>query len=140
MRVLSQHIQHQRLLQGKDCQKTHWPAHKPICKRIGADEAWVLEIKTNDVWKAELERLTSDDAGKMADIAERFTYRLVKTSHPVFSHGEPCPVPNIVGIPLVIFSPQINGGAMPDMNGGDDNNQVAVFLRIEASNCFAPFQ
>jgi hypothetical protein len=133
MRVLSQDIQHQRLLQGKDCQKTHWPAHKPICKRMGADEAWVLEVKTNDAqWKAGLGRRTSGSGyGEKA-----FTYKIVKASHPVFSHGDPCPVPNIVGVPLVIFSPTINAG-MPEPNGGD-RNQVAVYLRIEVSDCFAP--
>jgi hypothetical protein len=75
-----------------------------------------------------LERRTNDGAGDTAEVAERFTYKVVKASHPVFTLGEPCPVPNIVGVPLVIFSPTINGG-MSEPNGVSNQVQFISGLR-----------
>ena len=60
---------------------------------------------------------------------------LDSSSHPIFTQGELCPVTAMCGFPLLIYSEAIHGG-LPAY----ENNQPAVYLRIEPDDGFAPAQ
>jgi hypothetical protein len=119
---------HSLIHKSKECQKEHWSAHKPVCKRISSGEVWAIEILSKEDWCA---TQPSDEA----DVNGRFRYRLIKSDHPIFTRGELCPAIDMTGIPLLIFSPTLHGSYR-----GMGNNHIAVQLRIEPSNAFAPFQ
>jgi hypothetical protein len=74
----------------------------------------------------------------MKNTDTRFVYKLIKTNHPVFSRGELCPVPAMMGIPLVIYSPTMHAAGVERAAGRPGSNHVAVQLRIEPTNAFAP--
>ena len=102
----------------------HWKIHKPMCRALAANEVWGIRIRDNSV------RVTSDSP------AAPFEHVLLKASHPIFTTGERCPVPQICGFPLIIWSEAHHGLRMP----AKDDNQPAVYLRIEAHDGFAPVQ
>ncbi|KIK56575.1 hypothetical protein GYMLUDRAFT_263528 [Collybiopsis luxurians FD-317 M1] len=103
----------------KDCQISDWPIHKPICRPRRADETWAIRILSNN-------GIGNEDPMKY------FQHELIKDNHPIFSSGgERCPVTQLLGVPLVIHSMGINKGA-------PGSNEIAVKLRVETSNGFAP--
>ncbi|KAH9895735.1 hypothetical protein C8Q73DRAFT_448816 [Cubamyces lactineus] len=101
----------------KECQASHWKMHKPMCRPLAEDEAWGVKILDN----------------RHAPWPNQFQNVLLKTTHPVFTQGELCPVTEVCGFPLVIWSESIHGGKR-----ALENNQPAVYLRIEAQDAFAP--
>lgn len=107
------------LLQSKECQADHWKIHKPVCKPLEAGEVWGIKILDN----------------RYQPWSRQFQHVLLEPSHPVFTQGELCPVTAKCGFPLLIWSEAIHGG-LPAM----ENNQPAVYLRIEPDDGFAPFQ
>ncbi|OJT09249.1 hypothetical protein TRAPUB_14324 [Trametes pubescens] len=102
----------------KECQAAHWKIHKPVCKPLEADEVWGIKILDN----------------RYQPWSRQFQHVLLEPSHPVFTQGELCPVTAKCGFPLLIWSEAIHGG-LPAM----ENNQPAVYLRIEPHDGFAPF-
>ncbi|KAJ7233901.1 ectomycorrhiza-upregulated zf-MYND domain-containing protein [Mycena rebaudengoi] len=102
----------------EECQKGHWVVHKPMCKPYSPDEVWGIKLGTNSEVKASEER--------------RFQHALLKSDHPIFSWSEECPLTALCGVPLLIFSEGVSRGTKVD------DNQTAVYLRIETDNCFAP--
>lgn len=56
----------------------------------------------------------------------------------IFKLGELCPLTALYGIPIIIFSPRIQL-KRHDPNDMEEN-QPAVYLRIESDNGFAPVQ
>jgi hypothetical protein len=63
-----------------------------------------------------------------------FIPELLKANHPIFTVGELCPTTDLYGIPLIICSTRMFS------NYYVNDNQPAVYLRIEPDNGFAPFQ
>ncbi|EIW52895.1 uncharacterized protein TRAVEDRAFT_53328 [Trametes versicolor FP-101664 SS1] len=102
----------------KECQAAHWKIHKPVCKPLEAGEVWGIKILDN----------------RYQPWSRQFQHVLLEPSHPVFTQGELCPVTAECGFPLLIWSEAIHGG-LPAM----ENNQPAVYLRIELDDGFAPF-
>ncbi|KIK56579.1 hypothetical protein GYMLUDRAFT_263530 [Collybiopsis luxurians FD-317 M1] len=103
--------------QSKDCQTSDWPIHKPICRPRRADETWAIRILMNN-------------GTRKTNAMQYFRHELIKENHPIFSSGEPCPVTKLLGVPLVIYRMSLSGDPW--------TNEIAVKLRIEASNAFAP--
>ncbi|KAI0740207.1 hypothetical protein C8Q76DRAFT_189717 [Earliella scabrosa] len=101
----------------KECQKAHWKVHKPVCRPLAADEVWGIKILDN----------------RYQPWSRQFEHVLLKTSHPIFTQGELCPITALCGYPLLIYSESIHGGVP-----AQENNQPAVYLRIEAYDGFAP--
>ncbi|KAI0357079.1 hypothetical protein OH77DRAFT_127127 [Trametes cingulata] len=101
----------------KECQKAHWKIHKPMCKPLADDEVWGIKILDN----------------RHRPWSRQFQHVLLKASHAIFTRGELCPVTEKCGFPLIIWSEAINGG-IPAI----ENNQPAVYLRIEPHDGFAP--
>ncbi|KAI0641801.1 hypothetical protein C8Q79DRAFT_918876 [Trametes meyenii] len=101
----------------KECQGAHWKVHKPVCRPLAEDKVWGIKILDN----------------RFGPWPRQFKHVLLKTSHPIFTQGELCPVTAKCGFPLVIWSRTIHGGT-PAMG----NNQPAVYLRIEPHDGFAP--
>ncbi|KAI0654328.1 hypothetical protein C8Q70DRAFT_926031 [Cubamyces menziesii] len=101
----------------RECQVAHWKMHKPMCHPLADDEVWAIRILDNrhGPWR------------------KRFQNVLLKATHSVFTQGELCPVTAICGFPLLIWSERHHGGtrALAD-------NKLAVYLRIEPTNAFAP--
>jgi hypothetical protein len=64
----------------------------------------------------------------------RFVEETFAPNHSIFSRGELCPFTALYGIPVIIFSQALSFG----LSG--DENQPAVYLRIEADDGFAPGQ
>ncbi|KAI0699492.1 hypothetical protein C8T65DRAFT_812518 [Cerioporus squamosus] len=100
-----------------ECQKAHWKVHKPMCRPIGPDEVWGIKILDN----------------RHQPWSSQFKHVLLNTSHPIFTKGELCPVTEKCGYPLLIYSDSIHGGVP-----AQENNQPAVYLRIEPHDGFAP--
>ena len=87
--------------------------------RHNPDEVWAIRIKPNsDVF-------TSNEIP--ADFFENIKLN-ENSSHPIFSQGEACPVSERIGIPLIICK----------LSNGSGPNEIAVKLRIEVSDGFAP--
>ncbi|KAI0329505.1 hypothetical protein GY45DRAFT_865256 [Cubamyces sp. BRFM 1775] len=103
----------------KECQVAHWKMHKPMCRAPAEDEVWGVRILDN----------------RHAPWRNQFQNVLLKTSHPIFTQGERCPVTEVCGFPLVIWSEGHHGGtrALQD-------NKPAVYLRIEATDGLAPMR
>jgi hypothetical protein len=59
--------------------------------------------------------------------------RITRSNHPIFRDGERCPVTQRLGIPLLIYS---KGISQPE--GAPRGNEIAVKLRVEAADGFAP--
>jgi hypothetical protein len=96
-----------------------------MCRSYSPKEVWGITI------------LSNREVG-ILDISghhKRYRHELVPINHPVFTHGEVCPVPRLFGIPLLIYSQSIAIGREIIADG---DNQPAVYLRIEPHNCFAP--
>jgi hypothetical protein len=64
----------------------------------------------------------------------RFVDEKIAPNHPIFTRGELCPLTALYGIPVIIFSEALSS------NLSGDENQPAVYLRIEVDNGFAPIQ
>ncbi|KAL7278083.1 hypothetical protein ACG7TL_008053 [Trametes sanguinea] len=103
--------------QSKECQVAHWKLHKKVCHPLSDGEVWGIKILDN----------------RHAPWSRQFQHVLLKPSHPVFTVGELCPVTDICGTPLLIWSERLHGGKR-----ALDDNQPAVYLRIEPDNGFAP--
>ncbi|TFK53481.1 ectomycorrhiza-upregulated zf-MYND domain-containing protein [Heliocybe sulcata] len=115
---------------GRKCQEEHWPAHKPICTPLKQDEVWGIKIPPN----ASGRLLGIGGSRGENDPGRLFEHVLIKADHHVFSmRGELCPVTQLVGLPLLVYSEAFATGV-----GLDANNQATVYLRIEPENGLAP--
>ncbi|KAI0808150.1 hypothetical protein C8Q74DRAFT_115596 [Fomes fomentarius] len=103
----------------KECQVTHWKVHKPICRVLSPYDVWGIKILDND----------------HAPWNNQFHHVYLNNSHPIFTRGELCPLTEQCGFPLIIFSQAHNG-----MSPATQDNQPAVYLRIEPDNGLAPTQ
>ncbi len=90
-----------------------------MCRPIGPNEVWGIKILDN----------------RHQPWFSQFQHVLLNTSHPIFTKGELCPVTAKCGYPLLIYSDSIHGG-LP----AQEDNQPAVYLRIEPHDGFAPMQ
>ncbi|KAI0344145.1 ectomycorrhiza-upregulated zf-MYND domain-containing protein [Trametopsis cervina] len=106
----------------QDCQKKHWTIHKPICRVWSPSEVWAIKV------------LSSKEAGCPGSMnpAAQFQHFLLNKQHPAFSRAELCTSTKAYGLPLRIYSPAIANGEE------GSGNQLAVYLRIEPDNGFAP--
>ncbi|KAJ3800533.1 putative zf-MYND domain-containing protein [Lentinula aff. detonsa] len=105
----------------KKCQEDHWAVHKPICRVYNPDEVWGIRI------------LSNNGAAKARYPSHYFRHELIgNTNHSIFTKGERCPVTKRIGIPLIIYS---TGVCEPRATG---LNEIAVKLRVEATDGFAP--
>ncbi|KAF9073594.1 hypothetical protein BDP27DRAFT_1360207 [Rhodocollybia butyracea] len=105
------------------------------CKRSEDEEAFrrcsnarvllTAPYNLNEVWGI---KISPNNGGAQS---EHFQHELVRKNHPIFHRGEICPVTKRCGIPLIIYS---TGMYRPAVEG----NEIAVKLRIEASDAFAP--
>ncbi|KAJ3862781.1 putative zf-MYND domain-containing protein [Lentinula novae-zelandiae] len=107
----------------KKCQKDHWTVHRPMCKIYSPDEVWGIRILSNNGATA-----------TTGDLSQYFRHELIRVSstQSIFTQGEECPVTRRIGIPLVIYS---TGVCCAHATG---LNEVAVKLRVEATDGFAP--
>ncbi|KAF8069896.1 ectomycorrhiza-upregulated zf-MYND domain-containing protein [Lyophyllum atratum] len=112
----------------KECQTSHWPVHKPMCRVYSPKEVWGVQMLSTG--EAEALNISRDDWTK------RCRHKLVTNDHGIFTRGELCPVTALFGIPLVIYSHTLATGTEPVPSKGE--NQAAVFLRIEPGDGFAP--
>jgi hypothetical protein len=65
----------------------------------------------------------------------RFVPEFFDPSHPIFAYGELCPFTVLYSIPIILYSPtMVRGQDWPE------DNQPAVYLRIEPGSGFAPTQ
>ncbi|CDO68543.1 hypothetical protein BN946_scf184998.g40 [Trametes cinnabarina] len=101
----------------KECQVAHWKLHKKICHPLSDGEVWGIKILDN----------------RYAPWSRQFQHVLLKKTHPVFTVGELCPVTDLCGMPLLILSERVHGG-----HRALNDNQPAVYLRIEPDNALAP--
>ncbi|KAI9059409.1 hypothetical protein FKP32DRAFT_1596322 [Trametes sanguinea] len=101
----------------RECQVGHWKLHKKVCHPLTNGEIWGIKILDN----------------RHRPWTSQFQYVLLKPSHPVFTIGELCPVPDLCGMPLLIWSQRIHG-----RQRALDDNQPAVYLRIEPHHALAP--
>ncbi|KAJ3755224.1 putative zf-MYND domain-containing protein [Lentinula raphanica] len=105
----------------KRCQLDHWSVHEAMCKLHTPGETWGIRVLSNN-WTTKIE-----------DSSQYFKHELIKGSdHPIYTHGERCPVTKRIGIPLIIYS---TGVRNPDATG---LNEIVVKLRVEATDGFAP--
>ncbi|EUC55442.1 MYND finger protein [Rhizoctonia solani AG-3 Rhs1AP] len=97
----------------KECQIAHWKTHKLSCSKPSAQIVAIEVIN-------EYER---GNGGSFRTVE-------ISPNHPVFSSaGEVCPIPTAIGIPLRVYRHPIKGPA---------NNAMALWLRVEMHNLFAP--
>jgi len=67
-------------------------------------------------------------------ISERFVTEHFPSNHPIFLVGEPCPLPQLYGIPILIYSLRMRNYLVPR----PDDNQPGVYLRVEPHSGLAP--
>jgi len=97
-----------------------------MCRPYSPNEIWGITILSN--------RQVGDDS--IEEPHKRYCHELVQADHPVFKRGELCPVTKLYGIPLLVYSQAIAAGR--ELSDEDEGNQLAVFLRIEPNDGFAP--
>ncbi|KAJ3499524.1 hypothetical protein NLJ89_g10094 [Agrocybe chaxingu] len=73
-------------------------------------------------------KILDNDAAK-TNLEKRFAAEIFKPDHPIFARGELCPLTAVYGIPIILHRTRFPYS----------DNQPAVYLRIEASDGFAPF-
>jgi len=91
---------------------------------------WAIEL----LCKGDLQALDTKEDSAI------FRHIRIPNTHPIFTRGEPCPLMVRCGIPLLIYSPVLQGGKAPTSleQASQQNNQAAVYMRIEPHNGFAP--
>ncbi|KAJ4473009.1 putative zf-MYND domain-containing protein [Lentinula aciculospora] len=105
----------------KKCQTQHWTVHRSICRPYSPDEVWGIRI------------LSNNGATKTGDPSQYFRHELIRdTKHAIFTQGERCPVTKRIGIPLIIYSTGVCEAHTTGLN------EIAVKLRVEATDGFAP--
>ena len=115
--------------QSKACQIENWKMHKRDCvRRPPVNEHITAPAGEGPVWGI---RLSSK--GEFP-VYKSFIPELFSPDHPIFTLGELCPTTALYGIPLIICSTRMFSRYY------SEDNQPAVFLRIEPHIGLAPIQ
>ncbi|KAF9523473.1 hypothetical protein CPB83DRAFT_862750 [Crepidotus variabilis] len=105
-----------------ECQHANWPQHKVSCK------VSVVRLRPSGgaYWDKNIPQVPH---------RERFVEEKLERTHAIFKKGELCPLTEFYGHPILIYCPLIHS-KVTDRPMGD--NELAVYLRIEPSDGFAP--
>ncbi|KAK2465916.1 hypothetical protein APHAL10511_001557 [Amanita phalloides] len=111
----------------KDCQKRHWRSiHKDMCKPFDPDMVWGIKILCDE----EFERLGTDD------VKGRLQHIRIPKAHRIFDKGEKCPVLDTCGVPLLIYSLNIQDREHP-IHNFEQFNLAALTFRMDLHDIYS---
>ncbi|PPQ92967.1 hypothetical protein CVT25_000168 [Psilocybe cyanescens] len=148
----------------KECQTADWKTHKRNCEQLSGSDASIPPAQNRgsqgdgkdsgltpaaasvpiSIPKSLAENTIDSEAvwgvkllpGRYPFDPKRFISWQFNKDHEIFKRGELCPFTALYKIPIIIFSPRIHLG-VHDPSDMEDN-QPAVYLRIEPHDGFAP--